>query len=435
MLKIVLASASSALCLSFAFPAFALDPGAIEELEHQIELLTIREEAARSIAAHHGEGLIGSLATARAETIALTRDIIEARLAAEEAGVPIEIVMPAASPDPERAAAIEAEIARQIEVIAEAEAEARQSGGLIQAVALSRVEAEKLTLARLRGQLLEARFGAILPVPTPKVMVSEGPEAPSESPRGENGKQDEGVSKLAWADPDQPEVDYSREVFGQLHAEGYEISGWWAISREQAAIDDSPSVLAMNVSAFPRPGEFAKVKSLVIRCSEGEASVVYNVDDYLLTNVRQNGIDVTFRIDEKEALTERWSELTSGEGAGIFGRKAEAFMREIYDAEKIFLRVVERDGERHDTVFPLAGIEGAIDAAAAACGFSTLSLTRQDYQAIQEMLNAGGFDAGTPDGIWGEGSKSAMRRFQESQGLEPTGAPDRKTLAAMGVER
>lgn len=49
------------------------------------------------------------------------------------------------------------------------------------------------------------------------------------------------------------------------------------------------------------------------------------------------------------------------------------------------------------------------------------------------MLNAGGFNAGTPDGVWGTGSRDALRAFQEQNGLPATGAPDRATLEALGV--
>ena len=45
-----------------------------------------------------------------------------------------------------------------------------------------------------------------------------------------------------------------------------------------------------------------------------------------------------------------------------------------------------------------------------------------------------GFDAGTPDGVWGNGSRNAMRAFQERNGLAPTGAPDRATLEALGIQ-
>jgi hypothetical protein len=97
-------------------------------------------------------------------------------------------------------------------------------------------------------------------------------------------------------------------------------------------------------------------------------------------------------------------------------------------------RMTDGNGRRYDAEFDLAGIQDAIEAVAGACGWSTLDLSRDDYRAIQTMLNAGGFDAGTPDGVWGNGSRNAMRAFQERNGLAPTGAPDRATLEALGIQ-
>ncbi len=108
-------------------------------------------------------------------------------------------------------------------------------------------------------------------------------------------------------------------------------------------------------------------------------------------------------------------------------------MRNLYNAEEFFIRLTDGNGRRYDAEFDLAGIQEAIEAVAGACGWSTLDLSADDYRAIQTMLNAGGFDAGTPDGVWGTGSRNALRAFQEQNGLPPTGAPDRATLEALGV--
>ncbi|MFD2853553.1 peptidoglycan-binding protein [Seohaeicola zhoushanensis] len=70
---------------------------------------------------------------------------------------------------------------------------------------------------------------------------------------------------------------------------------------------------------------------------------------------------------------------------------------------------------------------------AEACHFSLLDLGREDYKAVQTLLNAAGFDAGTPDGQWGPGSRKAMAEYQASVGLPETGTPDRATLVRMGI--
>ena len=389
--------------------------------------------AARSDAASYMAGsVLETLATVRAETHALTAAMLEARLAAEDTGTPIEFVMPVVMPDPEAAARVETEIVAQRAIISEAEEEAARTGGLIQAVAISRVQAEKLTLARLRSALMQARYGAMIPAE----IAGSTPSATASPPRSEG--EGTAVGSIAetptWADPSFPEIDYDVAIFQQLDREGFAISGWWGLLETRAEVDDSPRILGLHVEKTAQSSGFSpSTPGLQIGCNEGTLAFIYDTDDYLLTDVRRDGIDVTYRIGSEPSETRRWNETTSGEAAGLFGREAIPFLKKIYDAEQIFLRIVERDGERHDATFDLSGTRSVIDAAAAACGTSLLDLSRVDYRAIQEMLNAAGFDAGTPDGIWGAGSKRALKDFQTDRGLPPTGATDAATLKAMGL--
>ena len=138
-------------------------------------------------------------------------------------------------------------------------------------------------------------------------------------------------------------------------------------------------------------------------------------------------------MESAAAVQTHWIFPTPDMGAGVFGRDTEAFIYTRHDAQSFFIRVTDNSGRRVDETFDLAGGEEVRDVVADACGFTTLSLMTDDYRAIQTMLNAGGFDAGTPDGVWGPGSQAAMRRFQARSGLPETGAPDRQTLEALGL--
>ena len=53
---------------------------------------------------------------------------------------------------------------------------------------------------------------------------------------------------------------------------------------------------------------------------------------------------------------------------------------------------------------------------------------------MQTTLNAGGFDAGEPDGVLGPGTRAAIQRYQRAQGLIPDSYPDARVLAELGVE-
>lgn len=52
---------------------------------------------------------------------------------------------------------------------------------------------------------------------------------------------------------------------------------------------------------------------------------------------------------------------------------------------------------------------------------------------LQEQLNQRGFDAGTPDGIFGPGTRRALSLFQHQQGMIADGFPSKKLLAMLGV--
>jgi peptidoglycan hydrolase-like protein with peptidoglycan-binding domain len=62
------------------------------------------------------------------------------------------------------------------------------------------------------------------------------------------------------------------------------------------------------------------------------------------------------------------------------------------------------------------------------------NLSQEHVLAVQRHLNQKGFDAGAVDGIWDDGTRSALRNFQKSQGMKQTGSLDQKTASALGVQ-
>lgn len=52
---------------------------------------------------------------------------------------------------------------------------------------------------------------------------------------------------------------------------------------------------------------------------------------------------------------------------------------------------------------------------------------------LQEALNTAGFDAGTPDGVLGSGTRKALRAWQAAQGVIADGYPSPDVLKALGV--
>lgn len=398
-----------------------------DRLATELAGIEVQIADADAVIARYTGGLVLSLAQARREALLLLRTVVEARIEAEASGIRSELTIPAVAPDPQRAERLLGELATVQNRIEEAVRDAAGAGGLVQAMALSRLETERLTLAQLQMAWLQAEYGIAFP------QFIEPPASarpPASQPETAGPNLDDGV--VAWADPNHPDIDYSIAPFELAHSQGHRISGWWVIQTEQAAIDDSPKITALNYSVYDG-GSFGRQTSLVARCHEGEAAVIFVQDDFLMTDFRRDTLDVTYRLDSEAAVQTRWSSLTNNLGAGVFRRDAEAFIRAMYDVQSFFIRVTDNSGRRVDGTFDLAGGEEVYEVVAAACGFTTLSLSTDDYRAIQTMLNAGGFDAGTPDGVWGPGSQAAMRRFQATSALPETGAPDRQTLEALGV--
>jgi membrane-bound lytic murein transglycosylase B len=58
-------------------------------------------------------------------------------------------------------------------------------------------------------------------------------------------------------------------------------------------------------------------------------------------------------------------------------------------------------------------------------------LTQTQRRQLQERLNAAGFDAGTPDGVFGRRTEAAIRAFQQARGLPVTGVASAELLAML----
>jgi glutathione S-transferase len=142
---------------------------AITELDAEIAAAEAQEKS-------YDGGLLATVAALNTETLRLTRSVIKARKAAEETGAPIEISVPAVPPDPKLAAEILADIQAQQKLAEEARVEAEGTGGLMAAMALTRYETERLSLAQLRQAWYRAQYGIAFPSP---VAPAVGPAKPA----------------------------------------------------------------------------------------------------------------------------------------------------------------------------------------------------------------------------------------------------------------
>lgn len=61
-------------------------------------------------------------------------------------------------------------------------------------------------------------------------------------------------------------------------------------------------------------------------------------------------------------------------------------------------------------------------------------IDRKEVQAIQQALDESGFYTAGVDGVWGPKTTKALKDFQVSSGLEPTGTMDMQTLDQLGLQ-
>jgi hypothetical protein len=289
MTKLHTLTAALMLSTCLAGGVLAQDSAALDAEVAAIDSQITEVEA--TIANYEG-GLILALAQSRREALLLLRTVVESRQQAEAGGMTIEVTVPAVEPDPERAEQLLGEMAAQQQRVEEAERETASAGGLLQALALSRVETEKLTLAQLQMAYLQARYGIAFPV-TPNVAASAGPSSDSTTTATTPEGDDTAGAALPWADPGHPDIDYSLVPFEQAHNEGDRISGWWVINEERAAIDDSPTVIAINYSAYDARS-YGGMTALLAQCREGATSTVFIQDDFLISATRRNSFDISY---------------------------------------------------------------------------------------------------------------------------------------------
>ena len=62
------------------------------------------------------------------------------------------------------------------------------------------------------------------------------------------------------------------------------------------------------------------------------------------------------------------------------------------------------------------------------------ALARDEVELLQSTLNAKGFEAGRPDGIMGPATRSAIRRYQASEGMIADGYPSLDLLQSLGIQ-
>lgn len=382
-----------------------------EDLLADVEQLRQEIATAESNAEHFEEGVTKTLLHRRLDVLQLSKALLDQRLMALRAGIPVETTLSVTQPDTDRLTEILADIQQAQEDLAAAESEsATIAGGLAKALAETRVATARQILATLRLAYYRDRYGLHLE-PAPQPCAGE-----ADTDQGEKNtasETEETATIVEWSDPRYPDIDYTKLAFQALAQQNSTMSGWWGIRIGKADIDDSPMVQAFNVSATAGT---ALEPHLAMICREGETKLLFKSGELLVEEDGEYKVEI--RIDSDPAKSASWNATTNGKSAGLFGKQAQTFLRELKSAETLYIRLTDGNDERHDAKFLLSGIHEALHTVADACNWSTLS--KADIKSIQSKLRSLGHYRGTVDGSWGKGSLRALNAWQDANGIPKT---------------
>ncbi|MDT0683257.1 lytic murein transglycosylase [Roseicyclus sp. F158] len=96
--------------------------------------------------------------------------------------------------------------------------------------------------------------------------------------------------------------------------------------------------------------------------------------------------------------------------------------------------VIKRYNNSNNYALAVAYLSGRIAGQgplSASFGPDATGLTQSQRRDLQQRLTARGFDTGGADGVIGPKSEEAIRAYQQSRGLEPTGRPSPALLASL----
>ena len=288
------------------------------------------EKVDRTIAEYEG-GIIKTLAETRKEALLLSKALIENRILAADGNATLMIQVPAVAPNEEKAQQLLGELAQQQRVVDEAAQEAANAGGLIKALALSRAEAEKLTLSQLQMAYLQAKYGIAFPNFTTNVNSGEN-DAKTSAVSDDDG--DNGSSDGKDASSDAGERDTASE------------SQWQFVEDFDSFNDKNSSYVFLEATSRVSGDD---PKAVVARC---DAKGGYDI--YVMSNgyigARNNRIPVRYRFGTNDPTTEKWNESTTGTAA-FLPSSYNDFRTNLATGEDFIFEITDYNGSRSSSEF------------------------------------------------------------------------------------
>jgi len=288
------------------------------------------EKVDRTIAEYEG-GIIKTLAETRKEALLLSKALIENRILAADGNATLIIQVPAVAPNEERAQQLLGELAQQQKVVTEATQEAEKAGGLIKALALSRVEAEKLTLSQLQMAYFQAKYGIAFPNFTKTADSSEN-DATTNAVSDDDSNNGLSNENDASGSSDERDLasDSQWKFFEDFDSFNDKNSSYVLLLPSSSVGNDDPSAIAVKCDA------------------KGGYDIIVTSNGYI--GARNNGIPVRYRFGTKDPITEKWNESTNGTAAFLPSFYND-FRTQLATGEDFIFEITDYNGSRSRSEF------------------------------------------------------------------------------------
>jgi hypothetical protein len=144
----------------------------------------------------------------------------------------------------------------------------------------------------------------------------------------------------------------------------------WSITQSKSPLDDSDQVAGLLVAT---DGE----GSLLVRCRETITGAAVSPKLEEIASSWFGSIRVVYRVNDDKPVETNWKRSTTGKAAFAPGvPDAIEFIRSLRDDGKLFVRVIESGGRRHDTFFNLGNVSEIRNRIAVACRWPAAGATR-----------------------------------------------------------
>lgn len=197
------------------------------------------------------------------------------------------------------------------------------------------------------------------------------PSPPQQSATQTKEENEESASERStapWADPDFPEIDYTRHFGFQEYQEwSSEIFGWWVIGQ---ASNDKATYIAVNVSAVEPTLTIEFERMLRIQCNKDDVAVFLKggTKDFRIPLFSEPL--VTYRFGNSPEADEVWTSSDGFDTVGVSGDKAVHFVRKLLLHETDGLSIGARENAQDKwkkITFSLLGARKMADFMAERC--------------------------------------------------------------------